>query len=128
MSDNGTCFTSTEFQSFMELNGIRHVRSAPFHPATNGLAENMVRTFKSALRHVKGEEVRLSIDRFLFKYRITPHTTTGKSPSELLLGRRIRSTFDLLRPMETLQQRVLHCMQWISKMQCLPVLHLFIWR
>ena len=107
VSDNGTCFTSTEFQTFMELNGIRHVRSAPFHPSTNGLAENMVRTFKAALHHVKGEEVRLAIDKFLFKYRITPHTTTGKSPADLLFGRRIRSVFDLLRPLETVQQRVL---------------------
>ena len=106
VSDNGTCFTSSEFKTFMELNGIRHVCSAPFHPSTNGLAENMVRTFKSALRHVKGEEVRLAIDRFLFKYRLTPHTTTGLSPSELLLGRRVRSVFDLLRPSESLQQRV----------------------
>ena len=106
VSDNGTCFTSNEFQTFVQMNGIRHVCSAPFHPSTNGLAENMVRTFKSALRHVKGEEVRLAIDRFLFKYRLTPHTTTGLSPSELLIGRRIRSVFDLLRPNETVQQRV----------------------
>ena len=106
VSDNGTCFTSSEFKTFMELNGIRHVCSAPFHPSTNGLAENMVWTFKSALRHVKGEEVRLAIDRFLFKYRLTPHTTTGLSPSELLLGRRVRSVFDLLRPSESVQQRV----------------------
>ena len=60
VSDNGTCFTSSEFQSFMELNGIRHIRSAPFHPSTNGLAENMVRNFKSALLHAKGEEERVS--------------------------------------------------------------------
>ena len=106
VSDNGTCFTSAEFQNFMNLNGIRHVFSAPYHPSTNGLAENMVRTFKAAIRHVKGEDVRLAIDRFLLKYRITPHTTTGKSPSELLMGRRIRSVFDLLRPFETIQERV----------------------
>ena len=106
VSDNGTCFTSSEFKEFIELNGIRHVCSAPFHPSTNGLAENMVKTFKSALRHLKGEEVSIAIDRFLFKYRLTPHTTTGLSPSELLLGRRVRSVFDLLRPSETVQQRV----------------------
>ena len=34
----------------------------------------------------------------LFRYRITPQTTTGISPSELLLGRRPRSRLDLLKP------------------------------
>ena len=35
---------------------------------------------------------------FLFHYRLTPQTTTGESPSELLLGRRIKSRLDLLQP------------------------------
>ena len=30
VSDNGTCFTSAEFETFMKQNGIDHVRSAPF--------------------------------------------------------------------------------------------------
>ena len=36
--------------------------------------------------------------KFLFKYRITPQSTTGQSPSDLLFGRRLRSHLDLLRP------------------------------
>ena len=31
-------------------------------------------------------------------YRITPHSTTGTSPAELLLGRRPRTRLDLLKP------------------------------
>ena len=38
VSDNGTVFTSDEFETFMKLNGIRHIKSAPYHPSTNGLA------------------------------------------------------------------------------------------
>ena len=34
----------------------------------------------------------------LFQYRLTPQTTTGISPSELLLGRRPRSRLDMLKP------------------------------
>ena len=35
------------------------------------------------------------ISRFLFHYRITPHSVTGISPTQLLIGRRLRSKLDL---------------------------------
>lgn len=44
------------------------------------------------------------IARLLFQYRITPHTTTSLSPSEMLVGRKLRSKLDLLKP--DLQQKV----------------------
>ncbi|XP_016335635.1 uncharacterized protein K02A2.6-like [Sinocyclocheilus anshuiensis] len=98
VSDDGFCFTSTEFEKFMKNNGIRHVRSAPFHPSSNGLAERAVQTFKGGLRKVKGDTLETRLSRFLFNYRITPHATTGVSPAEMLMARKLRSTFDLLLP------------------------------
>ena len=41
-------------------------------------------------------EIRIS--RFLFKYRVTPQTTTGLSPAQLLMGRRLTTHLDLLNP------------------------------
>lgn len=38
------------------------------------------------------------IARFLFNYRITPQTTTGLSPAEMLMSRRLHSTLELLLP------------------------------
>ena len=38
------------------------------------------------------------IARFLFAYRNTPHSTTGVSPAELLMGRKLKSPLDLLKP------------------------------
>ena len=38
-----------------------------------------------------------SLQRFLFSYRTTPQTTTGQSPAELLMGRRLVTAFDLLK-------------------------------
>lgn len=97
VSDNGTCFTSDEFAQFCRINGIKHIRSAPFHPATNGLAERAVQTVKEGLKKTSGDlEDRLY--RFLSRYRITPHATTGQPPATLLMNRHVRTRLDLVKP------------------------------
>ena len=98
VTDNGPSFTSQEFRTFMEGNGIKHVTSAPYHPSTNGLAERAVQTVKLGIKRTKGQTIQERLSRFLFNYRITPHPTTGVTPSELLLNRRPRSRLDLLHP------------------------------
>ena len=104
LTDNGTVFTSSEFEEFMKKNEIRHVKSAPFHPASNGLAERAVQTFKEGMKKQSTESLNTPIAHFLFHYRITPCTTTGTGPAELLFGRIPRSHLDLLKP--TLVERV----------------------
>ena len=100
VSDNGTQFTSGEFKNYISSMGIRHITTPVNHPATNGLAENAVGTFKSALGKISGEDVYAKVDKFLVKYKTTPHTTTGVAPANLMFGRSIRTIFDLLRPGE----------------------------
>ena len=39
VTDNGSCFTSEEFAICMLNNGIPHICVAPYHPASNGMAE-----------------------------------------------------------------------------------------
>ena len=50
VSDNGPQFTAEEFGTFLAANGVKHSRSAPYHPATNGLAERFVQSLKQALK------------------------------------------------------------------------------
>ena len=50
MSDNGTCFMSEEFESLLQANGIKHVTSAPYHPASNSLADRVVQIMKNGLK------------------------------------------------------------------------------
>ena len=70
----------------------------PYHPSYNGLAERAVQTLKKALRSNGESNIELSISRFLLQYRITPHSTTNISPSEMLMNRRIRSKLDCMFP------------------------------
>ena len=95
VSDNGPQFAAAEFQEFCRLNGIRHIRVAPYQPSSNGLAERAVQVFKQGFRKSSMGTPSDRIARFLFQYRITPHTTTGLSPAEMLLGRNLRSRLDL---------------------------------
>ena len=44
VSDNGPAFCSTDFQDFIKQNGNNHVKTVPYHPASNGLAERSVKT------------------------------------------------------------------------------------
>ena len=39
VTDNGSVFVSAEFTEFVEKNGIYQVRTSPYQPASNSLAE-----------------------------------------------------------------------------------------
>jgi len=54
VSDNGPQFRSEEFVYFLEMNGVKHIRVAPYHAASNGLAEQMVQSFKNQGRSAVG--------------------------------------------------------------------------
>ena len=98
VSNNGTNFTSEEFATFMLANGVKHVRTAPYHPASNGLVECAVQTLKTGLRKLKERTLETKLSRFLFAYRSIPHTSTSVSPAELMYKRPIRTAMDSLHP------------------------------
>uniref|UniRef100_A0A5S6QTQ4 RNA-directed DNA polymerase n=1 Tax=Trichuris muris TaxID=70415 RepID=A0A5S6QTQ4_TRIMR len=100
VSDNGPQFVSEEFEVFCDYNNVTHIKTAPYHPKSNGLAERAVRLFKDRLRASSDSvaDVEQKLQRFLFSYRNSLHATTGRTPAELQLGRRLRTKLDLLKP------------------------------
>ena len=98
VTDNGTCFVSLEMESFLRRNGVKHLTSVQYHPSSNGLAERANQVVKRGLKKVKAGSMRTRLSKILFAYRLTPQTTTGVAPAELLIGRRPRSRLDLLKP------------------------------
>ena len=98
VTDNAPNFVSAEFSKFLHHNGIKQTTSAPYHPASNNLAKRAVKIFKNGMKKMKEGSLAQTLARFLFSYRITPQSTTGVSPSELLMNRKLRSVLDLLKP------------------------------
>ena len=98
VSDNGPPFSSTEFHHFVSRNGISHRRVPPYHPSSNGLAENMVKTVKQALNKAsKGDSIEAKISKLLASYRNTPHSDqahTSRNPP----GRAPRTRLSLFHP------------------------------
>lgn len=100
VSDNGPAFISQEFEMFMTLHGIKHIKSSPNHPASNGEAEQCVKTFKRAMKKQNDNpgDMSTKISNFLMTYRSTPNVTTKETPSKLFLGRELRTKLSLLKP------------------------------
>ena len=100
VTDNGPQFISEEFRKFMGVNGIKHIRCSPYHPASNGAAERAVQTIKKALRtaHLAGYSMEHALATFLLRYRTTPHATTGVPPCTLMFSRDLRTQLHLVAP------------------------------
>ena len=101
VSDNGTQFASHQFSEFCNQRGIQHIRTSPYHPQSNGLAEKFVDTLKRTLSKMeKNTCCKNHINTFLHWYRATPHPNTpnGESPSQIFLGRQMKTNLNLLKP------------------------------
>ena len=98
VSDNGPQFTSKEFEQFTRGNRIMHVRSEPYHPASNGQLERF-RTMKRSLwaSERDGWSLHHNLAEFLFTYQTTSHATTNATSSELFFRQYLRTCFNFLR-------------------------------
>ena len=65
VTDNGTNFCSEEFETFLKQNSIVHIKTSPYHPASNGLAEKAVQTLKRAMTKETAGSLESRLMRFL---------------------------------------------------------------
>lgn len=84
-TDGGPPFNSHDFQKFAQTFGFRHEKSSPTFAQSNGLAESAVKVIKRMVK--KSEDPYLAV----LCYRNTP-LECGYSPSQLCMGRNLRST------------------------------------
>ncbi|KAM7280952.1 uncharacterized protein ISCGN_006213 [Ixodes scapularis] len=87
-SDNGPQFSSHEFALFAKHYDFKHVKSSPQYPQSNGLAEKGVQIIKRILKKMKAANECFWLG--ILNYRACP-VEDGRSPGELLQGRRLRT-------------------------------------
>ena len=96
VSENGAQFTSIEFAEFILKNEIKHTMVPPYYRQSNGAPERLVRVVKDALvkQVLEGKQGIAIVHRlanFLFRYRITPQSTTGVTSAELMVKRCLKN-------------------------------------
>ena len=93
VTDNGPPYQSHEWREFAKEYGFKYRPVTPLHPEANGQVERfnrvLVKTIHAAI--AEGKDPKVEVRRRVLNYRNTPHYTTGVAPSELVLGRLIRT-------------------------------------
>ena len=100
VTDNGTQFTSNQFDELCKLNNIKHLRTATFHPQSNGQAERFVDTVQRTLRKLspEGRNLAQHLSTFLQTYLSTPNPISHQTPFEMMFGRKMVTPLNAMLP------------------------------
>lgn len=98
VSDRGSCFTSGEFQQFLEEENVRHIKIATGSPQANGQVERVNRSLGPMIAKLTDPERNLHWDNVveIVEYALnnTIHRTIKEYPSAMLFGVRQRGKVD----------------------------------
>ena len=89
LSDNGPEFRAQEFKMVLDQYNIKHIRTTPNKPSSNGCVERFNRTIIQILKGLVTENPKSWIEKLpkaIMIYNNTKHSTTGKSPSDMILA------------------------------------------
>ncbi|XP_062699139.1 uncharacterized protein K02A2.6-like isoform X2 [Aedes albopictus] len=105
--DNARQFISATFDNYCAQNGIHLNYSTPYWPQENGLVERQNRSLLKRLQisHALGRDWKSDLQEYLLMYYTSPHSVTGKTPTELCYGRTIRSKIPSLSDVEVAPSR-----------------------
>ncbi|XP_055910452.1 uncharacterized protein K02A2.6-like [Eupeodes corollae] len=98
-SDNGKQFISAELNEFCKEQNIRIYHTIPYFPQQNGEVERQNRDILKRLKISQAEKKdwKEALREYMIMYNSTPHTVTGKTPSELFFSRQFRDKLPMMR-------------------------------
>jgi transposase InsO family protein len=85
MTDNGSCYLSQSFRQTCLRHAIRHLRTRPYRPRTNGKAERFIQTslreWAYAQPYASSQQRSVALTTWLDHYNTArPHTALGDGP------------------------------------------------
>ena len=85
MTDNGSCYVSRDFAQACKRLGLKHLRTRPYTPRTNGKAERFIQTslreWAYAQVYNSSDERTAELPRWLHRYNWhRPHASIGAKP------------------------------------------------
>lgn len=101
--DNGPPYNSEEWRKYARKVGFSTSPCTPEHPQGNGCAEKMMASIVK-LTHAslaEGKDPKKEITQWLLNYRNTPHPSTKKTPTELMMNRKVRTKVPVYIPPST---------------------------
>ena len=93
LTDNGSCYKSQKFRDACREFGIKHKRTKPYRPQTNGKAERFIKTalkewaYKQTYTHSWKRTAYLPVWTHRYNF-LRPHTALGRKPPASKLGGR----------------------------------------
>jgi len=111
LSDNGPCYLSKDLKAYLGQRHIEHIRSAPYHPQTQGKIERYHRSIKNVItleNYYFPEELERAIAEFVDYYNNQRYheSLNNCKPSDVYFGReeKILSYREFVKE-QTLKQR-----------------------
>jgi transposase InsO family protein len=111
ISDNGPQFIAKDFKHFVRLCGMKHVRTSPYYPQSNGKIERFHRTIKSQcirpLTPLSLDDAKRGVEKFVTEYNtVRLHSAVGYVTPQAMLEGRQQAIFDERdRKLEQARQR-----------------------
>ena len=92
-SDNGPQFKSEKYCTYLDSINVKAVKTTPKWAQANGEVERQNHSIMKRIKIACAEGLpwKRELRKYLLAYRAIPHATTGKSPAELLFGRKLRT-------------------------------------
>ena len=108
ISDRGSHFVNEVIMRLCDEFQIKHAKSSPYHPQTNGLTERFNRTLCESLAKLSEEEKQWDefIEPVLFAYRTTKHSTTKFTPFYLMNGKEANLPIDEINKEDITNERL----------------------
>jgi putative transposase len=108
LSDNGPCYLSRDLKAFLEDRQMQHIRSAPYHPMTQGKIERYHRSMKNVVKlrnYYYPWELEQTIEAFVeyYNYERYHEALDNLTPADVYFGR----SEEVLTRRETIKRETL---------------------